>query len=221
MGEINLMDRYPKSRRPIEARGRELTDDHRAIARRFAKSYFDGERLTGYGGYHYHPRFWGETVKRFRNHYRLADNARILDIGCAKGFMMRDFMELMPPADIRGIDVSRHAIDNADPAAKPFIQQASADALPFADQSFDLVIAINSIHNLPYEACLQSLREIKRVGRGPAFVMVDAWHKEAEHEALMQWNLTGYTFFHVDRWKQIFRDVGYTGDYWWFIAETD
>jgi len=218
--EINLMDRYPRSKRPIDERGEQVTEAHREIARQFGKSYFDGDRLTGYGGYNYHPRFWQETVKRFRDHYRLAPDAKILDVGCGKGFMMRDFKELMPAADIQGIDVSQYALDNADPAAKPFIQRASADALPFPDKSFDLVIAINSIHNLPYEPCLQSLREIQRVSRGNAFLTVDAWRNEAEHAALLKWNLTGLTFFHVDKWQEIFRDVGYTGDYWWFIAET-
>lgn len=220
MAEINLMDRYPKSSRPIEARGRDLTEEHRAAARRFGKSYFDGDRLTGYGGYHYHPRFWTETVWRFRDHYGLAPDARILDVGCAKGFMMRDFKALMPDADVRGIDVSQYAIDNADEIARPFIQRASAEVLPFPDRSFDLVIAINSIHNLPSDACLRSLQEIQRVSRGNAFLTVDAWRNDAERDALMKWNLTGFTFFHVDRWKEIFREVGYTGDYWWFLAET-
>ena len=221
MAEINLMDRYPKSKRPIAARGAEVKEEHRAIARRFEKSYFDGDRLTGYGGYNYHPRFWQETVKRFRDHYKLAPDARILDVGCGKGFMMRDFKELMPEADVRGIDVSHYALENADPTSKPFMQLGSAEKLDFPDNSFDLVIAINSIHNLTYEPCLQSLREMERVSRGNSFLTVDAWRNEAEHEALLQWNLTGLTFFHVDRWKEIFKEVGYTGDYWWFIAETE
>lgn len=221
MAEINLMDRYPRSKRPIAERGERLTDEHRAIASRFDKSYFDGERLTGYGGYNYHPRFWQETVRRFRDHYKLAPDARILDVGCAKGFMMRDFKELMPQADIRGIDISQYAIDNADPLAKPFMEKASADRLPFPDKSFDLVIAINVVHSLPHEACLQALRELKRVSRKNSFLSVDAWYNDEQRQALMKWNLTGLTFFHVDRWKEIFREVGYTGDYHWFIAETE
>ena len=105
MPEINLLDRYPQSKRPIDERGHLITETHRATARKFDKEYFDGERLTGYGGYNYHPRFWTETVKRFREHYNLPDNASILDVGCAKGFMMHDFHALMPKATIKGVDI--------------------------------------------------------------------------------------------------------------------
>jgi hypothetical protein len=58
MGEINLMDQYPRSKRPIEERSRLVTEEHRRIARQFGKEYFDGDRLYGYGGYSYHPRYW-------------------------------------------------------------------------------------------------------------------------------------------------------------------
>lgn len=218
--EINLLDLYPKSKRPIEERGKLITEEHRAVARRFDREYFDGDRLTGYGGYNYHPRFWTETVKRFRDHYGLAEDARILDVGAGKGFMLHDFKLLMPKADIRGIDVSQYAHDNAKPESKAFLQVANATALPFEDNSFDLVLAINTIHNLPIEQCKTALREIQRVSRKHAFVVIDAWRNEAEHQALLKWNLTALTYMHVDDWRRTFDEVGYTGDYWWFIAES-
>ena len=58
MAEINLLNLYPRSKRPIEERAKLITDEHRAVARRFGKEFFDGDRLTGYGGFTYHPRFW-------------------------------------------------------------------------------------------------------------------------------------------------------------------
>ena len=100
--ELNLLDMYPRSKRPIEERGRLITEEHRKIARQFGKEYFDGERLYGYGGYYYHPRFWQATVKRFRDYYQLADNASVLDVGCGKGFMLHDVRELMPNLDTKG-----------------------------------------------------------------------------------------------------------------------
>jgi hypothetical protein len=218
--EINLLDLYPKSKRPIDERAALITERHRAVARKFDVEYFDGDRLTGYGGYNYHPRFWTDTVRRFRDHYNLPANARILDVGCAKGFMMHDFSLLMPEADIQGIDVSKYAYDHACPDMKPRIQVANANNIPFPDDSFDLVICINAIHNLPLIDCKQALREIQRVTRGPAFVMNDAWRCEAEHQSMLKWNLTALTYMHVDDWKRLFDEVGYEGDYYWFIAES-
>ena len=146
--EINLMDRYPSSRRPIEERGRAMSVRTSEKADEFGKEYFDGDRLTGYGGYHYHPRFWTDTVRRFSDHYELADDASVLDIGCAKGFMMHDFKILMPDLSIRGIDVSQYAYDNAIDDMRPYIDIGDAKDLPYEDDSFDLVISINAIHNL-------------------------------------------------------------------------
>ena len=82
MAEINLMDHYPRSKRPIDERASRVTDADRAIARQFGKDYFDGDRIHGYGGYHYHPRFWQATVRRFRDHYGLKPGDRVVDVGC-------------------------------------------------------------------------------------------------------------------------------------------
>ncbi len=217
--EINLLDLYPHSKRPIEERGKLVTDTHREIARQFGKEYFDGDRLYGYGGYYYHPRFWKATVKRFQDYYGLPKDASVLDVGCGKGFMLHDFKELMPNLTIAGIDISEYAIEHAIETTGSFLRVGNAKELPYKDNSFDLVISINTIHNLALQECKRALREIQRVSRKHAFITVDAWRTEEEHERLMKWNLTALTYMHVDDWKKRFAEVCYTGDYYWFIAE--
>lgn len=220
MAEINLMDLYPRSKRPIEERAQLITEEHRAMARQFGKEFFDGDRLYGYGGYYYHERFWKATVRRFRVHYKLAENAAILDVGCGKGFMMHDFKELMPEATVAGIDISQYAYENAMEDMKPYMRVGNAKELPYPNRSFDLVISINTVHNLPLEECKQALREIQRVSRKHAFIVVDAWRNEEERQRLFKWNLTALTRMHVGDWKRLFSEVGYAGDYYWFIAES-
>ena len=219
MAEINLMDRYPRSKRPIEERGSTITEEHRRIARQFGREFFDGDRLYGYGGYGYHPRFWTETVKRFRDHYGLAEDASILDVGCAKGPMLYDFKRIMPGVTVAGIDISEYAIENALEEVKPFLQVANARELPFEDSSFDLVVSINSVHNLPLDECKKAIREIERVSRKHSFLTVDAYRTEGERESMLKWNLTALTHMYVHEWRALFEEAGYTGDYYWFIAE--
>jgi ubiquinone/menaquinone biosynthesis C-methylase UbiE len=216
--EINLMARYPQGKGRNAERSA-ISEDDRLISRQFGREYFDGDRRFGYGGYTYHPRFWSDTVKYFRDYYELAENASILDIGCAKGFMLHDFHLLMPQATLAGVDVSTYAIENALDDMKPFVQVADASALPFADKSFDVVLAINTIHNLPYEECKRSLQEIQRVSRRSAFVMVDAYRTEAEREAMLAWVLTAQTMLHVEDWLKLFAEAGYTGDYYWWTVQ--
>lgn len=217
MTEINLLDKYPKSYRPISERSRIVTDEHRRVARLFGRDYFDGDRLYGYGGYEYHPRFWRETVRRFRDHYRLEDDAKVLDVGAAKGFMLHDFKELIPSLDVTGVDISEYVIRNAIEDMKPYLSVENAVDLPFANDSFDFVISINTVHNLCLEECIVALREIERVSGGNSFISVDAWRSEEERKRLMDWNLTALTYMHVDDWKGLFERVGYEGDYYWFI----
>ena len=109
MKEINLLKYYPSSKRPIEERGNLISEEDRAVARKFDEEYFDGNRLTGYGGYSYNPKFWTETVKFIAEYYNLDNSSKILDVGCAKGFMMHDLSLIIPEAEIKGVDISSYA----------------------------------------------------------------------------------------------------------------
>ncbi len=217
MAEINLLNMYPKADRPIEERGRMITEDVRAIARRYGREFFDGDRLYGYGGYRYDGR-WRPIVRRIAEHYQLPPDAAILDVGCAKGFMLHDFRQFMPQATLAGLDISAYAIASAMDSVKADLTVGSADELPYADASFDLVLSINTVHNLPADRCRRALREIMRVARGRAFITVDAWRTEEQRQRLMKWILTAYTYMSVDDWHRFFVEAGYTGDYYWFIA---
>ena len=56
----------------------------------------------------------------------------------------------------------------------------NAKKLNFEDNSFDLVISINTIHNLEKEDCAKSLREIERVSKKDKFIVVDAYKNDEE-----------------------------------------
>ena len=210
--EIDLMRRYPKPKSRMTERPN-ITDADREISREFAFDYFDGDRRHGYGGFNYHPRFWTETVALFAEHYALSDSSSILDVGCAKGFMLKDFAVLLPGSRLAGVDVSSYAIAHADPMIADRLQLSDATALPFEDESFDLVISINTIHNLDRPGCLDALREIERVSRGNAFIMVDGWKNPEEQRLLEEWVLTARTMLSSSEWVRVMSQASYTGDY--------
>jgi len=215
--EIDLLRNYPKTNRDLSARQEEKSAEIREIARQFGKEFFDGDRKFGYGGFSYNPRFWEPVIPDVIHHFGSLENKSVLDVGCAKGFMLYDIKRYSPSTEIRGIDVSEYAINNAIPEIKENLMVADAKSLPFEDSSFDLVISINTIHNLDLEDCKLALREITRVSRGNAFLTVDAYNNREEEERMMAWNLTAKTILSVDDWKSLFEEVGYEGDYFWFI----
>jgi len=216
MAEINLLDRLPSVKRDPLARAATKTAEDRAIAKRFGKEFFDGERRHGYGSYRYDGR-WLPVARRIVEHYLVPPNAHILDVGAAKGFLMYDFLQALPDATVRGLDVSGYAKENAHDGMGPLIDIGSAEELPYPDKSFDLVVSINSVHNLPLEQCKAALREMERVSRAHKYVTVDAWRTKEEHQRLLDWILTAETYMSVEDWHRLFAEVGYTGDCWWFI----
>jgi SAM-dependent methyltransferase len=217
MREVNLLDAYPRSKRPIAER-EAAVPEQRAIAMQFGREYFDGDRTQGYGGYRYDGR-WVPIASRMRDYYGLEAGDRILDIGCAKGFLLHDFLQVVPDVHVYGVDLSRYAVEHAMDDVRRVVVQATADALPFADRSFDLVISINTIHNLDHKRCAAALREMERVSRRAKYVQVDSWLDETQRQNFERWVLTALTYFDPDGWRRLFADAGYTGDYYWTLTE--
>lgn len=213
--EIDLLKNYPKTKREVETIV-PLTEEERALAREFGKDFFDGDRRLGYGGYRYSSRFWQPCIGTIQDWFGIHNESTILDVGCAKGFMLFDFTQIIPGIRVRGVDVSEYAISEAMPAVKDRLTVANAKALPFANKAFDYVFSINTIHNLNARDCFRAVQEIERVNRWGSFIVVDAYETEQEKERMFKWNKTARTILHVDEWKAFFKQAGYTGDYFWF-----
>ena len=205
--EIDLLVNYPKTKRNLEERVASKTEADRAVARQFGHEFFDGNRNHGYGGFNYFPRFWQPVIPAFQQHWGLDKNSSVLDVGCAKGFMLHDFVELIPGITVKGVDVSEYAIEHAMDNVKPYLQRACATKLPFPDNSFDVTISINTVHNLEYEECAQALQEVERVSRKGSFITVDAYRTQEEKERMDAWNLTAKTIMSTDEWVEFFKKV--------------
>ncbi len=216
MTEINLLKNYPKTNRNLSEASEQRTDEVRKVARKFDKEFFDGDRKYGYGGYNYNPRFWTNVVKDFVKYYNLIDGSKILDVGCGKGFMVYDFLKYNNKFNVMGIDISEYAIENSMPDVKDYLKIGDAKRIEFEDNYFDLVISINTIHNLDKKECGIALREIERVSKKNKFIIVDAYKDDIEKKRMFAWNLTAKTIMHVHEWKIFFRENGYSGDYYWF-----
>ena len=138
----------------------------------------------------------------FKKHWKLNRNSKILDVGCAKGFMLNDFKKAIPGITVAGVDVSRYAINHSHSKVKKHLRVANAKKLPFPDNSFDAVISINTIHNLNKRECAQAIKEISRVSKKHSFITVDAYRSKRKKERYCDLNLTAKTIMSVKDWKK-------------------
>lgn len=215
MPEFNLLASVPKQARNYKAR-KENKEICRAIASQFGRAYFDGSREEGYGGYVYDGR-WREIAQTAINRYGIKEGSRILDIGCAKGFFLFDLKQALPGIEVVGLDISEYALRHVPPSLEGSVQRGNAEKLPYKDDSFDAVFAINSLHNLNPPGCLAALKEAVRVCKNPEniFVQVDAYNNEIEKDLFLEWMLTAQSHGTPAWWLDLFERAGYRGDYFW------
>src|SRR5207249_6576094 len=148
------------------------------VARRFDRDYWDGDRRYGYGGYRSDGR-WAVVAKQLVETYSLPADAKGLDVGCGRGFLLYEVARLRPQCTVVGFDVSEYGIATAKDEIRDrlFVHRAQ-DPYPFADREFDIVISLNTIHNLLPQEAVAALREMERVGRHK-YLVVESF-KDAE-----------------------------------------
>lgn len=218
VAEIELLRSLPKTKRDLRARAMAKSAERIAAASEFGALYFDGPREFGYGGYRYDGR-WLPVARDIVRHFGLKPGDRVLDVGCAKGFLVKDLMGACPGLEAFGLDISEYALLHCEQEVIGRLHLGSATRLPFPDRSFNAVISINTIHNLDAEGVVTALREIERLSPGRAFVQVDAYHTEEQRELFLQWVLTAAYHDYPRGWLELFRRAGYTGDWNWTVLE--
>lgn len=181
-------------------------------AKKWDYDYWDGSRDINYGGYHYDQR-WVPIAQKMISHYNLNEDSKILDIGCGKGFLLYEFKRLLPNCEITGLDISKYAIENSKVEIKDNLILGNASKLPFKDNYFDLVISLNTLHNLYCFDLLSSLKEIERVSKKNKYICVESYRNEVEKVNLLYWQVTCESFFTPEEWGWFFMEAKYSGDH--------
>lgn len=218
MAEVDLLGALPRTKRNIQMRKEAKDPAVVAISKQYGEMYFDGPREYGYGGYRYDGR-WLPVARDIVDHFGLKPGMRVLDIGCAKGFLVKDLMKACPGLEAFGLDVSLYALMHCEPEVIGRIHLGTAEKLVFPDRSFDCVLCLNTVHNFPRPRAVKVMQEIQRVSGGRAFVQVDSYHTPEQKEIFESWVLTAEFYDYPKGWVEFFQEAGYTGDYYWTIIE--
>ena len=218
MAEVDLLRALPHAKRNIQKRKDAKDPAVVAISKQYGEMYFDGPREYGYGGYRYDGR-WLPVARDIIDHFGLKPGMRVLDVGCAKGFLVKDLMLACPGLEAFGLDISYYAIMHGEPEVIGRLHLGTAEKLVFPDHSFDCVLCLNTVHNFPRPRAIKVMQEIERVSGGHAFVQVDSYHTPEQKEIFESWVLTAEFYDYPQGWIELFEEAGYTGDYYWTIIE--
>ena len=189
------------------------------VAKQYEEDYWDGDRRFGYGGYRYMPGRWKPVAEALIERFGLTNSSKVLDVGCGKAFLLYEMQLLLPGAELVGFDVSAHGLANAvEEFSGTLLSQRAEDPLPFADNEFELVISLGTLHNLRLPELERALPEVERVGK-KAYIMVESYRSELELFNLECWALTAESILDVGEWEWVFDRFGFSGDYEFIFFE--
>lgn len=214
MQQLNFLEAYQKAtKRDYVARIVQYDKAECAeVAKKYGQEYWDGPPQYGYGGNHYDGR-WLPFAQDIARHYGLKAGDKILDIGCGKAFLLYEFTRAVPGIEVAGIDISEYGIATAKDEMRPYLKLGNvAEALPWADHTFDFVFSVNMLHVLKIFELKKAIQEIERVGKGRKWICVQSYRTERERANMMLWQLTCMSMHAVDEWEWLLNDWGYTGD---------
>lgn len=181
------------------------------IAGQWGYDYWDGDRKYGFGGYTYDGR-WRKVAEEIAAHYNLKSGDRILDIGCGKAFLLYEITQVVPGAEVAGIDISDYAIENSKEEVMPYLRSGNCTELPYESGEFDFVFSLNTFHNLHNYELKSAVKEMVRVGKGAAYICVESYRNEREKMNLLYWQLTCKCFHTPREWEWVTSQYGYQGD---------
>lgn len=121
-----------------------------------------------------------KTLSFLKNWTQISPEAAVLDIGCGTGEFERLLLTENPQQVITGVDISEKMLLMAKQKCRTYpnvsFRTASVSALPFADNSFDVVVSASAFHY--FDDPTLALKEIKRVLKPEGRVIILDWCKD-------------------------------------------
>jgi ubiquinone/menaquinone biosynthesis C-methylase UbiE len=181
------------------------------------REYYDGKRINGYGGFKYDGR-WLKLLPKIIKKYKLNKNSKFLDLGCKKGFLLKDLNSLVPGIKSYGLENHEYPLKKIKKLKSKIIMSDYYN-LPYKDKYFDFVIAFNSIYMQSLGDVIKTLKEINRVSKN-SYIVLASGEDEKEIQKFYKWTLIGTTIQLKKDWIKLFKKIGYKGDYYFSSSKS-
>jgi len=149
-------------------------------------------------------------------HITFPADAAVLDAGCGGGANIKKLLEKCPQGCVKGIDYSEVSVEKsrkvnakAIAAGRCEVLQASVAQLPFADDTFDLVTAFETIYFWP--GLVDCFREVYRVTKpGGTFFICNESNGETKKDDKWAEKIGGMTIYNAAQILTALHQAGFT-----------
>jgi len=140
----------------------------------------------------------------------------IVDVGCTIGHNTLPWKQAFPDAEVHGLDIASSCLKYGHARAEAFgvpihFRQAGCDALPYEDDSVDIVFSSMFLHELPTHLIKAFFKEAHRILK-PGGVLINM--ELPPNDALGAYDafyLDWDCFYNNEPFYKEFRDLSYTG----------
>ena len=153
------------------------------------------------------------------SYWEIQEDDRVLDIGCGGGATLHRMAEKVTSGHVTGVDYSDVSVETSRrnnekniSSGKMDVLEGSVENLPFADDSFDKIITVESFYFWPDPQ--ENLKEVRRVLKeGGTFLLVaDTYNKEGLDPKTLE-NICRFHLFTptAEEFRKLFEKAGFTG----------
>lgn len=168
--------------------------------------------------------FLGRCMLRFMNfghapltnwgldHVAFSEGMTMLDVGCGGGATLKRLLIRSPKGKVYGIDISEESVAKAKKVNKDlldsqvFVEQGSADSLPWEDQTFDVVTAVETVYFWPdLPKCFQEVKRVLKSG-GQFAIMLEVIESNSGWTNVVD----GMTVYPPEQLKDMMEQAGFS-----------
>ncbi|MBR5342822.1 MAG: class I SAM-dependent methyltransferase [Oscillospiraceae bacterium] len=112
--------------------------------------------------------------------------ARVLDLGCGTGLELGYYFELVPTAELTGVDLASGMLDELRrkfPGKSLRLIHGSYFDVPFGEHAFDAAVSVESLHHFTKEEKIPLYKKLRKALKpGGWFILTDYFASSAEEE---------------------------------------
>ncbi len=170
--------------------------------------------ISGYANYRWMPSLTIPMAERMIEYLAIKETDKILDFGCAKGFLVKAFTDLGYKCE--GVDISTYALDKAPEEVRSKLFEYNEDNL--FGKFYDTVIAKDVFEHIQPEALSEILTSLQKIS-DRLFCVVPLGDGEKYIVPEYESDITHIIREPKDWWIDFFRLNGYSVQYFSYLMD--